>query len=55
MWKDSNKVESPAPVNQTTEQVGQNATGITNEIDSINVDAGIDNDLNQIDNDIKTL
>ncbi len=55
MWKDSNKTESPAPVDQTTEQIGQKSPSITEEIDSINVDSGIDADLEQIDNEINTL
>ncbi len=55
MWKDSNKTESPAPLDQTTEQIGQKSPSITEEIDSINVDSGIDADLEQIDNEINTL
>lgn len=53
MWKDSNKQE-PIPEVPANEQVNENKE-ITNEIDSINIESGIDADLNAIDSDLNTL
>ena len=55
MWKDSNKQE-PIPEVQKTEKVDNSTSEeMTSEIDSINVDSGIDADLNAMDSDLNTL
>ncbi|HAE36917.1 MAG: hypothetical protein UR85_C0003G0094 [Candidatus Nomurabacteria bacterium GW2011_GWF2_35_66] len=56
MWN-GNKKEVVAPVTSTTNDGGTLSTepSLSNEIDSINLDAGIDADLNSMDADIKTL
>lgn len=51
MWTNSKKEVVENPV--ITEQ--QDSTSITDELDSINIDSGIDADLNSIDADLKTL
>jgi len=53
MWKDSNKQE-PIPEMPLNEQV-DTGKEITTEIDNINVESGIDADLNAIDADLNTL
>jgi hypothetical protein len=54
MWKDSKKTEAPIQ-NQESQVQNDSPKTISDDIDKINVDAGIDSDLNNIDQDIKTL
>lgn len=57
MWTDTkNKKEAPVESN-TSEQLGStdNSSSINDEVDSINIDSGIDADLNGVDAEINTL
>lgn len=59
MWTDSKnkKVEAPVVNSENTNTTAQSDTtaSINNELDSINVDSGIDTDLKSVDVDVKTL
>ena len=56
MWQDSkNKQETVLPVDQAGQVETDSPANINQDLDSINVDAGIDTDLNAIDADVKTL
>lgn len=54
MWKGSKK-EEIVPVDQTGQLQNDSPAEINKDLDSMNIDAGIDADLNAIDADLKTL
>ena len=57
MWTDSKnkKVEAPLVNSENTTTQSDTTASINSELDSINVDSGIDTDLKSVDADVKTL
>jgi hypothetical protein len=60
MWTDNGKKEVTPPVVTPPVTVNEEVTpvaepSLSSEIDNINLDSGIDADLNAVDTDIKTL
>jgi len=56
MWQDSkNKKEEVLPVDKAGQVQADSTTSINKDIDNIDVNAGIDADMNTIDTDVKTL
>lgn len=57
MWTDSNKkkIENQAPVIDNNVQQVDTSASFSNELDSVDVNSGIDADINSIDTSIKTL